>query len=64
VEQKEVAKAFTNYKPYPFQMPIAQRIANWVNCLSLIAALFFLILYAVKRVFPPASRRRTIDIEP
>jgi hypothetical protein len=46
--QKEAAKAFANYKPYPFQIPIAQRIANWVNCLSLIAALFFLILYAAR----------------
>jgi hypothetical protein len=60
VVQKEAAKAFANYKPYPFQMPIAQRIANWVNCLSLIAALFFLILYAARATIAYGNKENRI----
>jgi hypothetical protein len=48
VEQKEAAKAFLNFRPFAFQMPTSQRIANCVNCLSLVGVLFFLILYCVR----------------
>lgn len=49
--QKKAAEAFANHKPYPFKMSVIQRIANWLNGISLIAALFFLAIYVVKRVF-------------
>ncbi len=48
VEQKEAAKTFLNFRHFPFQMPTSQRIANWINGLSLIAALFFLTLYGAR----------------
>lgn len=47
-EQEKAAKAFVNYRPFPFQMPTAQIVANWVNALSLMAALIFLIAYCLK----------------
>lgn len=47
-EQKKAAEAFVNYRPFPFQMPTAQIVANWVNALSLMAALIFLIAYCLK----------------
>jgi hypothetical protein len=59
VEQKESAKAFLNYRPFPFQMPILQRIANWVNGLSLIAALFFLTLYGARAVIAFSRKKKT-----
>lgn len=59
VEQTESAKTFLNYRPFPFQMPILQRIANWVNGLSLIAALFFLTLYGARAVIASIRKKKT-----
>ncbi len=47
-EQEKAAEAFVNYRPFPFQMPTAQIVANWVNALSLMAALIFLIASCLK----------------
>lgn len=58
VEQKEAAKAFLNFRPFPFQIPTSQRIANWINGLSLIAALFFLTLYGARAIIV-FSRKKT-----
>jgi hypothetical protein len=59
VEQKESAKAFLNYRPFPFKMPILQRLANWVNGLSLIAALFFLTLSGARAVVAFSRKKKT-----
>ena len=59
VEQKESAKAFLNYRPFPFKMPILQRIANWVNGLSLIAVLFFLTLHGARVVIAFSRKKKT-----
>jgi hypothetical protein len=47
-QQKEAAEAFTNYRPYPFHIPPAQVVANWINGLSLLAALSFLIIFCIR----------------
>ena len=59
VEQKEAARAFLNYRPFPFQMPTLQRIANWINGLSLIAVLFFLTLYIAKAMIAFCRKKKT-----
>jgi hypothetical protein len=50
-EQKEAAAAFANYRPFPFLIPTAQKVANWFNVLSLIAVMFFLAGYATRKTF-------------
>ncbi len=45
VQQKAAAEAFANYRPFPFKMPLKQKVANGVNALGLAAVLIFLIVY-------------------
>ena len=59
LEQRNEAEAFAGYGPYSFQVPPAQKAANWVNALALIAALAYYILRAARGVYAYAGRRRT-----
>jgi hypothetical protein len=47
-DQKDAANAFLNFRPYSFNVPIAQKIADWTNGLSLIVAFIFLVAYSVR----------------
>ena len=46
--QKEMAQAFTNYKPFPFEMPYVQKIANKINSTSLVLTIIFIIFCGYK----------------
>jgi hypothetical protein len=52
VAQKKAAQAFVNYRPFVFQMPAVQKAANWINGLTLMAAILFLLFYAAKKLYP------------
>jgi hypothetical protein len=44
-EAEAAAKAFLTYRPFPFKIPVSQRVANYMNVFSLIAAVLLLIVY-------------------
>ncbi len=48
-ESQANAAAFARYKPFPFNMPIIQKIANWLNGFALIAAALFLVAGSFRR---------------
>ncbi len=48
--QKDAAEDFINYRPYEFKTPLFQKLANWINGLSLIGALIFFLFYVGKTV--------------
>jgi len=52
IDQKEEAIAFANYKPFVFNIPIRQRIANSISLFSLIFVVSFIGVYSgVKLLF-------------
>lgn len=51
IEQKYSAEAFVSFRPYPFNVPIPQKIADWVNGLALIGALMFLVVYSIRAMW-------------
>ena len=48
VKQMDDAWNFLNYRPFHFQITTAQKVADWANCIMLIAVLFFWIVYMLR----------------
>lgn len=51
VKQKKAAEAFVNYRPFPFQIPFIQKVANRINAIALIAALAFLAFSSARALY-------------
>jgi len=47
-KQMDDALNFVSYRPFHFQITTAQKVANWANCIMLIAILFFWIAYTLR----------------
>ena len=43
--------AFVNYKPFPFEMPLVQSTANWINGVCLLVVTLFIGGYLLKALF-------------
>lgn len=59
IDQKYDANAFVNFRPYSFNVPIIQKIADWINGLALIAALIFLVFYSIGTTWIWYRRRKS-----
>jgi len=59
-EQKDAAKAFVNYRPFHFKIPIVQQAANWVNALALIFMLLFLVFYNARVIYSYLKKENAI----
>jgi len=59
IDQKYDANAFVNFRPYSFNVPITQKIADWINGLALIAALIFLVFYSIGTTWIWYRRRKS-----
>jgi hypothetical protein len=57
IEEEGMAKAFVNYRPVDFSVPLVQELANWLN-LGALGVLPFLLGFAVLRSLR-GRRRRT-----
>ena len=48
-DNRKNVEDFVNYKPLKFRMPLLQTIANWVNIITLICVVFFLLLFMLNK---------------
>jgi hypothetical protein len=49
VQQRAAAEAFTTYQPFAFQMPLWQRLANFLNLVVLTGTILFLLYHSWRR---------------
>jgi len=49
-EKRKEAAAFVSYKPFPFRMPLLQKMANWISVFALFCVLLILILYTWHKI--------------
>ena len=59
VSQHAVATSFTQYQPFPFTVPVWQKMANLVNLLALVSVVTFLVLYVSLRRLSTRSRSQS-----
>jgi len=63
VDQAAAMAAFADYRPYPFEVSRAQRIANWLSLLSWGAAIVILAASTFRRVRKRRSAARTPAVQ-
>jgi hypothetical protein len=51
VHQRQDAEAFVNYRPFPFRMPVWQKVANLFNLISVAGVAVFLMIAALIRIW-------------
>ena len=58
VDQQEMAERFRSYKPIDFQMPLRQKVANWISLAGLVTTILFLFYYINNLIFPIKGSRK------
>ncbi|MDH5755324.1 MAG: hypothetical protein OEZ55_01480 [Nitrospinota bacterium] len=58
VDQQEMAERFRSYKPIDFQMPLRQKVANWISLAGLVTTILFLFYYINNLIFPIKGWRK------
>jgi hypothetical protein len=51
---------FINYRPYKFELPLLQRIANWMSLVSFLSCLLFLLVHQMRRYWRHLFRTNTV----